>query len=283
MNVRCSDRHSIWLSAHVILVIFLDEDAIRSKLDDGHIISATELTVIYNSVQHLQRSKPRRSHFLHLVGHISEDRYQESQSLHDLHKSTYLYEEASRDASPNDTGLFIYIASHGHMLLLRVIRLAHLSDLRRSIERLQEAMSLTPEGHPSMRSHFNDLGICLHIRFERLGDLEDLNQSILRLQDALRLTLEDDRKILPALNNLMNALLMRFERVGDLEDLNQVILRLQDIVRLASGGNPALPMWLNSLGSSLRERFDRLGDPRGYQRVGSQTPRCGTDDSGGPS
>ncbi|KAF8137754.1 CHAT domain-containing protein [Mycena galopus ATCC 62051] len=124
----------------------------------------------------------------------------------------------------------------------------------------EDAVQLTPDGHPDKPVRLISLSNSLFCRFERLDDLSDLNRSILILEDTVKLTPDSYPGKPSMLNNLGNSLSSRFERLGDLNDLNWSILMLEDAVRLTADGHPDKPRKLNSLGNSLLGRFERLSD-----------------------
>ena len=52
----------------------------------------------------------------------------------------------------------------------------------------EDAVQLTPDGHPDKPSRLNNLGNSLSCCFEWLGDLNDINKSVLMKEDAVQLT-----------------------------------------------------------------------------------------------
>ncbi|KIJ29921.1 hypothetical protein M422DRAFT_187745 [Sphaerobolus stellatus SS14] len=135
-----------------------------------------------------------------------------------------------------------------------------MTDLNQSVLKKQEALQLTPDGHPSKPSRLNNLGNSLLTHFEQLGDMTDLNQSVLKFQEAVQLTPDSHPSKPSRLNNLGHSLLRRFVRVGDMTDLNQSVLKSQEAVQLTPDGHPERPLRLNDLGSSLLTQFERLGN-----------------------
>ncbi|KAJ7089150.1 CHAT domain-containing protein [Mycena epipterygia] len=148
----------------------------------------------------------------------------------------------------------------GTSLLDRFERLGDLSNLNKSIMMFEDAVQLTPDGHPGKPERLNNLGNSLSHRFERLGDLSDLNKSIMVFEDAVQLTPDGHPDKPGRLNNLGSSLLGRFERLGDLSDLNKSIMMKEDAVQLTPHGHPIKPTMVNNLGNSLLGRFERLGD-----------------------
>ncbi|KAJ7856782.1 CHAT domain-containing protein [Mycena leptocephala] len=124
----------------------------------------------------------------------------------------------------------------------------------------EDAVQLTPDGHPEKPSRLNNLGNSLSRRFERLGDLSDINKSVLMSEDAVQLTPDGHPDKASLLNNLGTSLLGRFEWLGDLSDINKSVLMSEDAVQLTPDGHPDKPSRLSNLGNSLFHRFERLGD-----------------------
>ncbi|KAJ7084108.1 CHAT domain-containing protein [Mycena epipterygia] len=124
----------------------------------------------------------------------------------------------------------------------------------------EDAVQLTPDGHPDKPERLNNLGISLSRQFEQLGDLSNLSKSIMVFEDAVQLTPDGHPDKPGRLNNLGTSLLGRFERLGDLSNLNKSIMMFEDAVQLTPHGHPDKPGRLNNLGNSLSHRFERLGD-----------------------
>ncbi|KAJ7828707.1 CHAT domain-containing protein [Mycena leptocephala] len=125
---------------------------------------------------------------------------------------------------------------------------------------IEDAVQLTPDGHPNKPGLLNNLGSSLSRRFERLGDLSDINKSVLMFEDVVQLTPDGHPDKPYRLANLGSSLSRRFERLGDLSDINKSILMFEDAVELTPDGHPDKPGLLNNLGSLLSCRFVRLGD-----------------------
>jgi tetratricopeptide (TPR) repeat protein len=130
-----------------------------------------------------------------------------------------------------------------------------LGDLNKSVSVQEDAVHLTPEGHPDKPLQLNNLGGSLMCRFEYLGDLGDLNKSVSVREDAVHLTPQGhpDKPLL--LNNLGGSLMHRFEHLGDLGDLNKSVSLQEDAVHLTPDGHPNKPLQLKNLGYALFKRF----------------------------
>ncbi|KAF8135902.1 CHAT domain-containing protein [Mycena galopus ATCC 62051] len=124
----------------------------------------------------------------------------------------------------------------------------------------EDAVQLTPDGHPDKPSMLNNLGNSLSRRFKRLGDLSDINKSVLMNELAVQLTPDGHPGKPSMLKNLGNSLSCRFGRLGDLSDITKSVLMFEDAVKLTPDGHPNKPSLLDHLGNSLFRRFERLGD-----------------------
>jgi hypothetical protein len=96
--------------------------------------------------------------------------------------------------------------------------------MNKSVLMFEDAVQLTPDGHPDKPGRLNNLGISLFCRFERLGDLSDMNKSVLMFEDAVQLTPDGHPDKPSLLNNLGKSLFCRFEQFGDPQDSQQLLL-----------------------------------------------------------
>ncbi|KAJ7889711.1 CHAT domain-containing protein [Mycena leptocephala] len=173
-----------------------------------------------------------------------------------LNQAVCAYDDAVRNQLANASSL----EDLGIGLLQRFERLGDVGDINKCVRVMQDAVCLTPDGHPDKPLRLNNLGTSLLCRFERLGDLDDLNKSVLMGDDAVCLTPDGHPDKPLRLNSHGNSLVRRFERLDDLHDLNKSVSRREDAVHLTPDGHPDKPLRLNNLASSLFLRFDRLGD-----------------------
>jgi hypothetical protein len=91
--------------------------------------------------------------------------------------------------------------------LRRFEQLGDLSDIIKSVSMLEDAIELTPDGHPDKPTLLNNLGNSLLGRFEFLGDFDDINTSVLMCEKAVQMTPDSHPKKSSWLNNLGNSLL----------------------------------------------------------------------------
>jgi len=125
----------------------------------------------------------------------------------------------------------------------------------------QNAVDLTPDGHPNKPCYLSNLGNALQTRFERVGNLTDIENAILSNQNAVDLTPDSHPNKPMRLSNLGNALQTRFERVGNLTDIENAILSNQNAVDLTPDGHPNKPSYLCNLGNALSLRLSRFRRP----------------------
>src|SRR6266436_3063394 len=117
-----------------------------------------------------------RSLFLVCVGDIYME-FRQHQSEDVLDKAVHIYEDAMLNAPWNDTRTHIYAGKYGVALRHRFEQKGIVDDINKSISALEDAVSLTPDGHPDKPSRLNSLGNSLLGRFERLGDLSDIKMA----------------------------------------------------------------------------------------------------------
>ncbi|KAJ6624591.1 CHAT domain-containing protein [Mycena sp. CBHHK59/15] len=147
----------------------------------------------------------------------------------------------------------------GCCLRRRFEQFGELTDIDQAMLSFQEALRLTPDGHPDRPLRLNDLGKSLTTRFMRLGELTDINQAVAKLKAALRLTPDDHLARPSILHNLGNSLSRRFGRLCEIRDINQAVSQLEAAVSLIPEGHRIKSTYLGNLGDFLLQRFERLG------------------------
>ncbi|KZP07446.1 hypothetical protein FIBSPDRAFT_841261, partial [Athelia psychrophila] len=113
----------------------------------------------------------------------------------------------------------------------------------------EQALALTPDGHPNKPARLSNLASSYLTRFERLGDLADLQNLILSYQQAVALTPDGHPDKPGRLSYLADGHLACFERLGDLADLENSIASNQQAVALTPDGHPDKPTYLSNLGT----------------------------------
>jgi hypothetical protein len=174
---------------------------------DGE-LNSNVIDDLYRSIQLLSDAHPMRSRFLASVGDIYFIRFRRSQCP---------------SASWNDTQMHTYAVKYGTVLQHRFKEKGAVGDIQNSVSMSEEAVRLTPDGHPDKPSFLNNLGNSLLRRFERLGDPSDMTKSVSVKEEAVRLTPDGHPDKPSMLNSFGNSLLRRFQRLGDSGDMNQSV------------------------------------------------------------
>ena len=133
-----------------------------------------------------------------------------------------------------------------------------LIDLNKSIDLLEEALTVTPVSQASYCTYINSLVDGLHKRFTRTASMNDLRRAI-----ALSRTLVDStsNKAHQAiyLINLSNLSYGLYNQTRLLSDLDSVITARTQAVNCLPTEHSHYAMSLNLLGDALQDRFQRTG------------------------
>ncbi|KAJ7799593.1 hypothetical protein B0H14DRAFT_3787655 [Mycena olivaceomarginata] len=156
----------------------------RDSRNNQFSMDALHLWLMHERILLCYQSNDNRARLLNILGDILLKSYQLSGTVDDVNQAVCAYNDAVRD----DQGSVIYLADLGTSLRCHFERLGSLLDINQSVEMLEDAVQLTPDGHPDKPSRLNNLGNSLSRRFERLGDLSDINKSVLMFEDAVKLT-----------------------------------------------------------------------------------------------
>jgi tetratricopeptide (TPR) repeat protein len=135
----------------------------------------------------------------------------------------------------------------------------HHQYLDEAILRLNEAMSITGEGHPGRAAISVNLGISHQLRYDITGDLGELDEAIVCLNRVVLLTPDEDKKKPGRLSELGISYERRFQHLAERADIERAIECLSRAVSLVSPEHTQLFRWLDHLGTSYRCRFERLG------------------------
>lgn len=111
-------------------------------------------------------------------------------------------------------------------------------DLEQAVRQTEEALAVTPAGHPNRAGLLGALGQLFHDRHKRLGNLKDLEECIRRWEEALEATPIDHPDRAGRLNNLSVKLSDKYDCLGALEDLEEAIRRAQEAVSATSLDHP---------------------------------------------
>jgi tetratricopeptide (TPR) repeat protein len=155
----------------------------------------------------------------------------------------------------------------GNVLQMRFEQTGSIDDLERAITTREQAIGLTPDGHPDLPTIMNNLGTALHSRYELTGSMEDLERAIVAKEQAVESTPESHPDHAAWLNNLGIALQSRSEQTGSMEDLERAIAMNEHAVELTPDGHPNHATLLNHLGNALKSRFERTGSVEDLERA----------------
>ncbi|KZP27700.1 hypothetical protein FIBSPDRAFT_1040008 [Athelia psychrophila] len=137
---------------------------------------------------------------------------------------------------------------------------------------IEQAVALTPDGHPNKPAYLSNLGSGYRTRFERLGDLADLENSIASHQQAGALT-PDGHPNKPAyISKLGSGYLTRFEGLGNLVDLENSIASHQKAVALTPDGHPDKPAYISKLSSAQLSMAAADSNPLPVALSANQSP-----------
>ncbi|KAF8217960.1 CHAT domain-containing protein [Mycena galopus ATCC 62051] len=142
----------------------------------------------------------------------------------------------------------------------KIWRLGDLTDLEAAFHNKQEALALTPKGHPGRAGRLQSLAVSFKDRYQRLGDLTNLEAALQNDQEALALTPGGHPDHARRLQSLAASFMYRYWRLGDLTDLEAALQNNQEALALTPEGHPDRAGWLQSLAVSFADRYQRLGD-----------------------
>jgi hypothetical protein len=112
------------------------------------------------------------------------------------------------------------------------------ADLDGEIDRIHQALSVTPLDSPDRATMLDTVAHLFVIRFERAGRLEDLDAAIAAINEVLSLLLPDSSYRAIKLDSLGDWLLTRFEHGGRLEDLDAAIAAANEAFLLTPMDSP---------------------------------------------
>jgi tetratricopeptide (TPR) repeat protein len=146
----------------------------------------------------------------------------------------------------------------GNNLRSRYERVGRLEDLEEAIRVTEQAVKVTPNGHPDLLKMLNNLGIELEKRYERIGRIEDLDEAFRVTEQAIKVAPDDHPDLATCLNNLGNQLERRYERIGRIDDLEEAIRVIMQAIKVTPNDHPDLAVRLNNLGNKLEKRYERI-------------------------
>ena len=154
------------------------------------------------------------------------NRYQYSSKSSDLERAILAGRQAVKLARLNGlTDLPDILGNLGPILLCSFQREHRLEDVNEAIHKLQEATSLTPDGHVDIRRYSLNLSICFQSRFQHTNDITDINEAIAILQKVVNLSSEMNTDMCNILDYLGTAFGLRYEYYGERQDLETAIFK----------------------------------------------------------
>ncbi|KAJ7661702.1 CHAT domain-containing protein [Mycena rosella] len=141
----------------------------------------------------------------------------------------------------------------------RFQRMGDLKDLEAAQNHFQQAIELTPDGHPTLVFLIAELGIIHRNRYQRLGVVEDLEAAHDKFQTAVKLAPEGHPGLAGLMQDLGTCFGERFKRLGDIKDLDAAQNHVQQAITLTPDGHPTLVFLIAELGLAHRHRYQRLG------------------------
>jgi len=152
-------------------------------------------------------------------------RYQYSRKSSDLEGAVSAGREAVKLARLNGlTDLPNILCNLGRFLLCSFEREHRLEDVNEAIHKIQEATSLTPDGHSVIiRRYSLYLSNCFQSRFEHTNDITDINEAITILQKVDNLSSEMNTDMCTIFHSLGSAFGSRYDHFGERQDLETAI------------------------------------------------------------
>ena len=130
-------------------------------------------------------------------------------------------------------------------------------DLDIAIQRIQEALDMTPVHHPDRAGQLQELGARYSEKHQRLGVIADLETAIRRIQEAFDITPIDHPHRASRLYNLGIGYSNRYERLGSTMDLDIAIQRIQEALDMTPVNHPDRAAILKYLSNRLSTRYER--------------------------
>ena len=132
-------------------------------------------------------------------------------------------------------------------------------DFHKAVSALQEAIDLSPPGHPNLPRRLSNLSTMFSNRFERSGDRADIDKALSLNLRAQGLVSDNPDPIW--LNNFGSEYLQRFLLSGDMKDADNAIAFFQKAIDLTpEGDTEEAPTRLNNMGRVMLSRFERSGN-----------------------
>ncbi|KAJ7221807.1 CHAT domain-containing protein [Mycena rebaudengoi] len=118
----------------------------------------------------------------------------------------------------------------------------------------------TPEGHPDLARHLQELAVSLTNQYQRSGEVKDLEAALQNKLATVEQTPEGHPDLAGRLQSLAVSFTDRYRRSGDVKDLEAALQYNQAAVEQTPKGHPDLAGRLQSLAVSFRDEYQRSGD-----------------------
>ncbi|KAJ7495108.1 hypothetical protein FB451DRAFT_1121698 [Mycena latifolia] len=129
-----------------------------------------------------------------------------------------------------------------------------------ALDSIQEAVELSPGGHPDRARRLETLAGCMNARYRRLGDINDLETAVQQQQEAVDLAPEGHPNRAQYLHNLAVSLRDGYLRLGEVSNLEAVLQANTEAVNLTPDGHSMKATYLPGLATALTHRYEELGD-----------------------
>ncbi|KAG8773021.1 hypothetical protein FRC12_002774 [Ceratobasidium sp. 428] len=161
--------------------------------------------------------------------------------------------------SDNSLDKLTVLDSMGASYLKRFVTLGQEEDLNQAISCINQAISLSPSGHPRKAGFLSSLGLAYYERFQFLGELVDVDMAISLQNEAALLVPDTDRKRPGVLDSLGIAHQIRFQRLEDLQDIHKAVDYHSQAALLTPDDHNKKSIRLEHLGCAYETRFQVLG------------------------
>jgi tetratricopeptide (TPR) repeat protein len=179
--------------------------------------------------------------------------------LNDLQKATDLMKQVVTDTPPQDDQKRpIRLSNLGSKLALLFKQTSNEKDIEEAISVTEEAIRLTPDGHPSQPGRLMNLGSHLGWLADKTKDAAQADKAVEYLLQARKIMLRSNDPMLGSVSaKLGENYDLLFERRERAEDLESGIKYTKEAVERTLDGDQELPGRLSNLGNLLGRRFER--------------------------
>ncbi|KIM86572.1 hypothetical protein PILCRDRAFT_815805 [Piloderma croceum F 1598] len=158
------------------------------------------------------------------------------------------------DDDPEKPEILVGVA---HLFKVRYAQVQNDMDLDKAITVFNDAVALTPDGHPDQGARLLHLAGLLLWRCQHHPSSSDFDRAIFAFESSIMITGEHNAG---PLNVIGDRYLSRFMHTRDVADIDKAIVAYDSVVRLAPEDHPDKARGLHSLGISLQNRFESTGE-----------------------